>query len=430
MFQKFYTDTIMSKFIKRLLSSTNIPLFDFVHDGDNLLEGCIYIYKHYIIKCLSTGTLNIEGGTALYPSLTLTPNISLVPGAGIIPASIKVLAHYSEDDYNKYNYKFQSNYSYYDPETHKHLGAYLRYLRDYKGLDLMPYYNCYNYYMINDIHLEKPTVDNEHVSYGIGELKGYKLLAIPIKFNTQYTIAIDCTSEVLMRGIIYSPAGMVKIANQSDTYYSDKLASSYKSYQNLYFNNPILYSISTESSQLYKNQKYLYLTIQLPVENNSSVVVLEGDYRKQEIINCKYILNNQEILIDTKYNINKDYRRISLLECNTKESYAFSNRLIEYLLLNVIHENDPLTNNIIKTQQSLIKLDDLANKSSEGSIYKHFYTGYSLIPHRPGIWDENINACMNTLITNLSQIKYLRDMDGNINKDIEELFGEVGVKLG
>ena len=51
MFQKFFTNTIESKFIKYLLSKTPLPLYPTISDGDYMVKDCIYIYRTSIIKC-------------------------------------------------------------------------------------------------------------------------------------------------------------------------------------------------------------------------------------------------------------------------------------------------------------------------------------------------------------------------------------------
>ena len=72
----------------------------------------------------------------------------------------------------------------------------------------MPFYNCFNYTLIQDIllTLDMKKLDEynketdpmkklklEQKGYEIGSDPNYKLVAIPIKFNKTYTIAIDCS---------------------------------------------------------------------------------------------------------------------------------------------------------------------------------------------------------------------------------------------
>ena len=67
MLQKFHIDTLMSKWIKGFLSKTDIPLFNYVKVKDYLIKDCIYIYDHYIIKCITPGELLWEASGIVYP---------------------------------------------------------------------------------------------------------------------------------------------------------------------------------------------------------------------------------------------------------------------------------------------------------------------------------------------------------------------------
>lgn len=58
MYQKFFTDTIVSDFIKNKLSNTPLPVIDTVKDGDIVINNCNYIYNNSIIKCNKSGQLN------------------------------------------------------------------------------------------------------------------------------------------------------------------------------------------------------------------------------------------------------------------------------------------------------------------------------------------------------------------------------------
>ena len=428
MFQTFFTDTLMSKFIKGLLSTTNIPLLSFVNDGDYLYAGQTYIYNHLIIQCMSAGNLKIDNKGALYPSEDLYPNEGLFPGKGNIPARFKVLAHYNNEDSSKYNYKYKSNISYYDSETHKHLGNYLRFLRDSQGLNLLPYYNCYNYQSIDNFSLYRK--DNL-IMYKQESMPQYKEIMIPIKFNTSYTIAIECPTDVLMRAIIYGPTGLTRRTTSSEYFFTDELNESGHFYANLQFDNPVLYSITNPSLDTLKREKYLYLVIQLPVQNNSSIAVLEGDYTMTKLKNIYAQEAENRSVYGNNYIPSKKIQPVlgdySLLTLNTRESYAFSDRLVEYLLGNVINKTEVLSGNIAKVQTTLAQLDNSFKSALNNKI------------STLGVWDDLISSHTIDLLnkynkeiisTDSKQLRttgiYMRDMDGNINKDVEEFFTKQG----
>lgn len=406
MFQKFFTDTIMSRFIKNLLSKEILPLIDCVVDGDIVLKDCFYLYKGCIVKCIESGILGIyKEEKDLYPSDELYPSLMLFPLTGKKPAIVKIVAYYNELNMTRYSYKYQSTSHYYDSETHKYLGEYLRYLRDSKGLNLMPYYNCYNQTIIDNVYLQKPEeVDsngyilrNTNIrSYELGMNNKYKVLAVPIKFGKTYTIALDCPSEVLLRSIIYGSSGMVRQSLSEEIYYSDELIDSYVYKHSTSFHHPFTYKVDTDNQLVYQRQKNLYLVIQVPVDNDSTLTVLEGDYTQ--------IIDENQF---RDYNL---YKNLSLLQFNSKESYAFSDRLIEYLLWNVINPLDELSDNVEKTQKALYELDPIYKTLLVSK--KSFY----------GVWDDEIKNAVLRLIQNSSSNTYFRDMDGYINKDVEKLF--------
>jgi len=58
MFQKFFTNTIQSKFIKSLLYNTPMPLIDSLDDGNYAVKGQRYIYHSGIIECTKTGIID------------------------------------------------------------------------------------------------------------------------------------------------------------------------------------------------------------------------------------------------------------------------------------------------------------------------------------------------------------------------------------
>lgn len=465
MFQKFFTSTLMSKFIKNLLSSESIPLLKCIDEDDYVIQDCLYIYKDFIIKCMESGLMYVNESDILYPSDELYPTNWLYPDTGEAVARWKVVGYYDESN-RKYNYKYRSTTGYYDSETHKHLGNYLRFLRDRRGLNLMHLYNCYNYSTIDDVVLNYLPVESGdykiHIpalspsdtlfpsnslfpnssytidvtsgksetlypnhdlypdntlypgtykkslhkpSYSIGTTTTTKLLAIPIKFNQTYTVALECSTRVLMRSIIYGTSGMTRISYKSDSYYTDMLSGSYMMHLATSFDKPFTYKVETTDPSLYQHEKDLYLVIQVPKSNKSSVVVLEGDYTK--LGEVKTDTNSTRL-----YGL---HRNLSLLRMDSQETYAFSDRLIEYLLDNVITHRDELTDNIDRAQAALATCEPTyARLSAKSSISM-------------GVWDDGIKHSILRMIEELQDSVYLQDQDGYINKDVEEILYRRGV---
>ena len=96
------------------------------------------------------------------------------------------------------------------------------------------------------------------------------------------------------------------------------------------------------------------MIIKLPINNKSSITVLEGDFTnisKKPVINMQYI--NSEI---DNENLNEVLiSNLSLLQMNTGVSYPYSNRLVEYLLGNAITPLDEIADNIKRVQTIALK---------------------------------------------------------------------------
>lgn len=385
----------MSGYIKQLLSTTEIPLIDSISENDILLEGCIYLYDGFIIKCLTSGYFHVNAADTLFPSDKIYPSDFLFPSTGYVGATYKVLTYYDKQNSSRYSYKFSSKYNYYDGDTHFHLGQYLRYLKGMHQIDLMPFYNCNVDKTVDTVRLTKYAVNNQHfVSIPDAD---YKVIAVPIKFGKVYTIAIDCTSPVLMRGMMWGDSGLVMrpvdggiepLSNHS------RLEESFISYPAMRFNSPITYSIPMiHDRYLYDRQNYLHLFIQLPATNDSSVVVLEGNYE-----------NNAKIKLDDPKNLPNIYN-LSLLWVNTHSTIAFSSRLSEYLLSNAICADETISENIARIQDSLV-----------ASGYGAYLGKYST-----GVWTKSILDASMQLAARHASNQLLLDMGSIVNKDIERL---------
>lgn len=364
----------------------------------------------------------------------------------------------------------------YDSDTHEYLGEFLRFQRDYLGIDLMSLYNCFSNRVCNNINLSinKKEIDTtkiiEHID-SEGNIKytaehtykttrirrafyskdtSYIIYMLPIKFFKEYTIALDNSVGTEICCGFYTdylhelPDKLYLNENQVQAspvdvsqFLSDR---TYKYFPELRFNNSILWKGITldvindvitdcldaaikgsdlsaaERKKIYKQRIFelensLKLFIKIPVKCQTSIVVLEGDYTDfnnmtyvpkqttksyqvpdQIIVNGKeedkykeitytytewvktqnkFITNYETTLYGTDYRGNttttelpdvedRPFRPISplqLLMFNTKESYPFSTRLLEYLSGNVITEWDDIADNIRRTQK-VMKLNN------------------------------------------------------------------------
>lgn len=393
MFQRFFTNTIETKFIKALLSSISLPIYNTVSDGDYLIDGCMYVYNNNIIRCTRSGLIRTERQEGLLCSPDVLCSTSLLCGANgaiRLPAKYEIVHSYSiGDKLPTVTHSYINRYGYYEGTTHRYLGDYLRCYRDTTGIDLMPFYNCYNYEYSNTFHFDKGSLVD-------GKNDFYTVYLIPIKFNRTYTIAIDCPTIITYSAVLYGELGLIpNNGNTSDKYLTSLLGDGTHTVTIPRFNKPFTYRIGTADKNLYEHEKYLYLAIQVPSTNKSSVVVLEGDYSYTGTyeINAEY-LNTLTTKTANKIMLSD----LSLLRINDGNIYAFSDRLLEYLLLNVVDSDDEISNNVYRTQQKL-GLDNRGDTTN-------------------GVWDRKMRyKIYRTYMTDplLEPI----DINGFVDKDVE-----------
>ena len=367
---------MMSRFIKRLLRVTKLPLLSLASDGDYIVENIFYIYKDDVIKCTHTGFL---GADANYEFIH---------------------KHDSFGDINTYNY--HSKFLYYDPDTHIQLGEYLRYLKHQRGLNLMPFYNCYTDVAISGITL---TTEQGKNGYKLETSSQYKLMAIPVKYGKTYTIALDSDAPVLMRTIEYNlNSGIVKPSHLSSSTYTDQLQNDLTVKPFSTFKKPFTITIpiprminNMPNIGLLSQERNLYFVIQVPATNDSSLTVLEGDF-SESWTNAPINFEKFDTETDTA---NTRFLNLSLLHFNCKKSYAFSDRLIEYLLHNNINPLEDIDENIAYVQSLLNK--------------KHLDAGTS------GIWSSKIPNKLTEIGKSVIKNEFMRDLDGNLNVDLERV---------
>ena len=357
--------------------------------------------------------MHIVGDNALS---TLTDGES---GVNIDIAEYEIVSPYTfGDSVPQITEKYFSNCNYYDSDTHYYLGQYLRCLRDIYGVDLMPFYNCFNYKAVHNLYLSlvQPDSDTENF-YGYVEKSSdaYKIFAVPIKFDTTYTIAVDCDAPVYLKSVFYGKLGLLKarvetgVISLSEVIMEDN-GTSITVKSEASFTQPFTYSISSDSHRDVNNmsskdmkeyEKSLYLLIQLPADNDSSIAVIEGDYTfrgNTKIFNLEDP-NTIEDMDDESLN-RLLISNLQLLQLNDRKTYAFSNRLIEYLLLNVIDSLDEISQNTERVQKYVGLL-------SSKSQFK-------------GVWNKYLRSYLYNLYMSNRQTTKI-DINGFVDRNIEKL---------
>lgn len=369
--QSIGDDTMISGFIQNLIANTPLPIYDTVSIGDTIIKDIYYIYDFNLIQCTKTGRIGVTTSNN-------TDQDSLAEYREISRFDFGV-------SYPKITYKYFAANNYYDSETHYHLGRYLRCIRDIYGVNYMPFYNCNNQaylYRVNDYY------------------EGKYIYAVPIKFNTIYTISYFSNHYVNMQPILYDTAP-IEIAGWSDIVNPVVLnGHSYLNYT--YFN------IDTTNADIYRHQKYLYLLFSSSYEIQS-LSVIEGKYSSSDLI---YIgnfgeaktMNPPGVVSYDKGEFDVVSKLKLLSDTGRDKSYAFSNRLFEGLLHHTINKQDDVYWDIARVQKKLGMNPD-------------------------GIWQDNIQVKAFRDYTS-NQNKLLNpqfnqyDMNGNVDKDVEYwLFG-------
>lgn len=220
----------------------------------------------------------------------------------------------------------QSTSLIYDFHTHKYLGNFLRFLRDYHKLNLMPLYNCFTDHLISDAFVQVKNSAGQLLSTFDAADALYKIYAIPVKLFQKYTVAIQCAANVQCCCTIYNER--TKSISRS---YSQSLGGlswswgqqvvntlaslTYTKFTNTRFSQPILYKklqaetlrrlaitkgldVLPEDVRNTKNweawrvngagnrqlgllagmQDDLCLLLKVPASLKSSITILQGDY--------------------------------------------------------------------------------------------------------------------------------------------------------
>lgn len=381
--QKFLEDTIESRFIKALLYNTQLPTLSTVNNNDYIVKDFVYIYKKDLIKCTKSGYL----WDMLYEDT----------------AEFDIIDNYEFGDYYP---KFTRNYisinNYYDEDTHKALGHYLRCYRDIYDIDLMPFYNCYGGKYSSEFYLsiQEGIVARSNINY--------KVLIVPIKFNKTYTIAIDSPSKIILSAGFIRNADTVTVNEESITnLLYENFINCTTSYPNSNFLSPITYGLNLADveddsirQQLRRYESSLCLLVQIPYYNNSSAVVLEGDYTN---VASRKIFDISALGTLSGGQQNKLFlSRLSLLKFNDHTIHPFSDRLIEFLLNNVIDSNETITKNIERIQKYVNYTDYF---SPESAVFD--------------VWDPKLRKLVYDAYYKKGANLY--DVTGFVDKDVEKM---------
>ena len=463
MFYEFNTTSLVIDFIQQLLASTPLPIYERIQTGDVILLGRYYIYDNNVIKCTKTGTFNPEAVSYVRNEA----NYILVPDGIItyeqyVPSS----SYYS----SKTHERLFRYISYLKASTGLNLFPFYNCYggKEISGLKIDSFkkdpLTCGFDYVegvttnASDMSTWEKVVVGPSTTAGftyLSELSGGysaventtdRLVAIPVKFGHTYTIALECPSRVSGRCFFLNDSGTPltfedEYSNNIDP--SSYLGTSIFQQGASQFTSPFVYTVplienisdSNLLQKLYAHEGSLYLVLQMPKSCNSSIAVLSGDF-----LSCVGEVSNKNISPDwydrdengniTRLPLNWEdtWSHIvttpvpqattklipRLLNYNTGISYAFTDRLVEYLTNNVINSEDPISGNIRRIQQVIETKDFQFGRYDKGlNTY--------------GVWHTSLSQAVARFLDSVDYESWFRfDQDGNVNRDIEYLLARFG----
>lgn len=236
----------------------------------------------------------------------------------------------------------------------------------------MSLYNCFSNELCTNLDI---SIKDDSIKFNSNDTN-YKLYLIPIRFNTKYTIAIDSANSIELCCTIYDKYNYANTAELN--------TNTYKKINNCQFNEPFIYSAIPNSSdtESVSYEPNLKLVLKVPATNDSSIVILEGEHttgktsgpETNKYLGCNDTIISLENAGDTTsaseekrmvkhknysvvnheyadVNLNQLKSSVQLLQMNTRSQHPFADRLVEYLIGNVVTSEDEIFDNVLRVQE-------------------------------------------------------------------------------
>lgn len=330
------------------------------------------------------------------------------------------------------------NNNLYDSYTHEYLGDFLRFIRDYHGLNLMPLYNCFSNKLATSLDVVVYDYTNTPIAHFDAQDARYKIYAVPVKLFKEYTIAIECDGMIECCVGVYNQHTKAVTSNYNQEAsvlaweYGEKVLTklhtlTYKHFANMRFTQPILlttllrdclnelaslqvFGANRQLGLLANMQQDLCLFLKVPATLQSSIVVLQGNYvsnNDRSITNGSVIDNNRSIInfqhvATTTMDTQSLKTPLQLLRINTGTSYPFSDRLVEYMLGQTITPLQTIGDNVRRIRHVL---DTGIRKNKQYS----------------GIWSPVLQSILYNWATKTPNAGLFQSF-GFVDKDLQSLF--------
>ena len=332
---EFNSRNIISGYIKQLLSSIYLPSCKIFRSENEL--------RDYFSPIQTVSVLPSYNEDLIAIIKNYKPNEDWF---------VKVKQDLSTEPFMKYRYnhfyvnltkKMRLENDLYDSYTHRYLGEYLRFIRDYFDLNLLSMYNCFD-----------DTIEIQN---------NKKYFIIPIKYGKEYSLFTSKNAVTYYIDTDYSEGEL----DLTSPYMLSKNTSSacilFQPFHPLpeTIEEPGQPSSENKFSNVFK-EKNLRLIIETDISDTSPLVVLEGNYS-----NYKSYFSNVQVNYEKdearKYLYEKEYKELFNDDINksnfqlinqlnvSNENYPIADRLIEYLFGNVITDLDPISKNIIDAKK-------------------------------------------------------------------------------
>jgi len=364
-------------------------------------------------------------------------------GIGIRAAKYTVVKELIGGEFEAgYTSNFTSHIDTYSSAAHRQLGKYLRWYHSLNGINLMPFYNCFTNESTDSVFIQENRIID-------GSNSGkYTVWTVPIEFNKSYSIFIDSIEPVYLKSCLLNSVGRVRHFVDGEELPLDELISEQvEEYQSTSYDSPVKYEVTTTNPTLIGNTNNLYLLIQVNSLHSGPIVVLEGT----DILTADKIVTSSEYTEQNDSEVTSTVKPFeapinpSIIDRTLLESPAYTDRLTEFLLQNVISGDDDIRNNIKRVQQKM-GINTVSNPETDVwtnrlkfliynryfSYTNPFYSNQKNITSAPiGLKEKHIVrdekgniVAFKNLTTSLSNGRTTKDISGYVDKDVENfLFG-------
>lgn len=420
--QKYNNSSLMTLYIKELLGDFNLPRCHVLTERETPLNGFLYI-DNGVFK---------RGHTSPSGEVRLSP-VGIYDGKGVRNGSLNYMFG---NPYLNITGRFISDSMTYDYNTHKYLGDYLRFIRDYTKLDLMTMYNCFSNTEATNTDI---TSTSGEFSFSSSD-RSYNLYLIPVRSFNDYSIALTSTQPVEVVACIYDH-GVNDVFNGNFSFYD----ATYEKIPYMQMHRPYLYTkldrrAGNITDKVYRNDSNLCLILKIPSDVSTSIAVIEGnvlDESARMISDChgfgQWVPSRQYVFdaVPSEDGNNKmkvsvpRYSNLQLLWMNSGTSFPYADRLAEYLIGNTIDRNDAISQNVRSVQKIL--MSESFKESHRAVLFPDDSSDTETIGidsvKAPGKWDESLNDSLYQMVKGSGSIGSLFDIRGDVDKDTERILG-------